>query len=75
VRAGAGQPAYAKIAGAVVLSFKLDAHPAFCRSLGKLQEPGAYSASRRGISVGFPTTRLHEPRSQPFGRSWRAGGW
>src|SRR5262249_643610 len=24
---------------------QLDAHPAFCRSLGKLQEPGAYSAS------------------------------
>src|SRR6516165_3975151 len=26
----------------------------------------------RRISVGFPTTRLSEPRSQPFGHAWRA---
>ena len=28
----------------------------------------------RRISVGFPTTRLSEPRSQPFGHAWRADG-
>jgi hypothetical protein len=36
---GAGKPAYAKIAAAVVLSFSENAHPAFCRSLGKLRSP------------------------------------
>jgi hypothetical protein len=41
---GADKPAYAKIAAAVVLSVS-ETHPAFCRSLGKLQEPGAYFAS------------------------------
>src|SRR5947207_2013292 len=43
-RPGADKPAYVKIAAAVVLSVS-ETHPAFCRSLGKLQEPGAYSAS------------------------------
>ena len=44
MRPGADKPAYAKIAGIVVLSVS-ETHPAFCRSLGKLQEPRAYSAS------------------------------
>jgi len=35
---GLSQAAYAKIAGAVVFVAQLDAHPAFCRSLGKLQD-------------------------------------
>jgi hypothetical protein len=46
VRAGAGNPAYAKVAAAVVLTFSETPHPAFCRfSLGKLQERGSYAAS------------------------------
>ena len=52
--------AYAKIVRAVVRSFKLDAHPAFYRSLGKLQEPGADSASGPHRDLNRVKERLHE---------------
>jgi hypothetical protein len=31
-------------------------------------------SGRQPLSVGFPTTRLPEPRSQSFGHAWRADG-
>jgi hypothetical protein len=39
---------------------QLDAHPAFCRSLGKLQEPGAYSASGSQRERNRVKERSHE---------------
>jgi protein-disulfide isomerase len=64
VRAGAGKLAYAKIAAAVVLSFSETRTRQFCRSLGKLQEPGTYSAS----GLHRELNRVKEDRMN----AWRA---
>src|SRR6516162_7502325 len=45
-------PAYANITGAVVFIVQLDAHPAFCHSLGSFRSPTHYFAwgSRRELN-------------------------